>query len=70
MDVSDEDDIDYEDICNGKSYEENMIRWHILLKGLGSIYEGMRYNVKEIAIKMMQDMMTKHERYVPWVNQR
>lgn len=28
----------------------------------------MKYNVKAITFKMIQDIKTKHERYVPWVD--
>jgi hypothetical protein len=39
MDLSDEDDIDFEDIStvNNRSEEENKRRWNILQKGLGGI---------------------------------
>ena len=43
-------------------------RWHILLKGLGGVQAGRSYRVQQVAAKMIEDIKTKNERFVPWVN--
>ena len=43
------------------------MRWFILVKGLGGMLPGQKYRVGELAEKMINDIETKHERYVPWV---
>ena len=43
---------------------ENESRWRLLLKGLGSICPGKRFNPTELALKMIRDVETKDERYV------
>lgn len=44
--------IDFDDIDNGRTAEENRIRWALLLKGVGSITPGMRYNPSSMARKL------------------
>jgi hypothetical protein len=53
---------------NERRPSENSGRWFILLKGLGGVQPGMKYSARLIASKMIQDIKTKHERYVPWVD--
>jgi hypothetical protein len=43
---------------------ENEGRWRLLLKGLGSICPGKRFNPTQVALKMIHDIETKDERYV------
>ena len=43
---------------------ENEGRWRLLLKGLGSICPGKRFNPTEVALKMIRDIETKDQRYV------
>lgn len=52
-----------------RSPEDNRLRWSILVKGLGGMMPGQRYKPSELAAKMIRDIETKHERYVPWVDQ-
>ena len=61
-------EIDFAEIDNERRPSDNQGRWLILLKGLGGVQPGMKYNVKLISFKMVQDIRTKHERYVPWVD--
>jgi len=51
-----EADLDFEDIENDKSAEENAYRWSILLKGLGGILPGQRFQVKDLCRKMIHDI--------------
>ena len=68
QDVIKPTEIDFSDIDNGRSPSDNQGRWVILLKGLGGIFPGMQVNASQMASKMISDIKTKHERYVPWVN--
>ncbi len=56
--------IDFDEIINERSGEENKIRWALLLKGVGSICPGMRYSPSETALKLKTLVETKNERYV------
>ena len=69
QDVDREIEIDFEDIDNEKTAEENAFRWSILIKGLGGIMPGQQVRVKEVCMKMLKDIKTKNERYVPWQSQ-
>lgn len=76
QDVEDPSMIDFEDIQLQEEGEgqnikpiEMKMRWCILLKGLGGMMPGQRYVVRELAAKMIRDIETKHERYVPWKDQ-
>ena len=71
-DVEDDQDIDFGDLEEeiGKTAEECERRWRMLLKGLGGLGPGMNYKASQIAAKMLEDIKTKHERYVPWQNNR
>lgn len=44
--------IDFDEISNQRSNEENKIRWALLLKGLGNISPGMRFSPSETALKL------------------
>jgi hypothetical protein len=55
--------IDFDDIDNGRTPEENRIRWALLLKGVGSVTPGLRYNPSAMAMKLKQLIETKSERY-------
>ena len=51
-------------IGNKMKFGENEMRWRLLLKGLGSIVPGKRFNPTQIALKMIGDIETKDQRYV------
>lgn len=55
--------IDFDEIENERSAEENKIRWALLLKGVGSITPGMRFNPTNIALNIKNLIETKSERY-------
>jgi len=40
------------------------MRWALLLKGVGSILPGMKYNPSNLAMKIKEMIETKNERYV------
>lgn len=56
--------IDFDEVSNDRSSEENKIRWALLLKGVGNICPGMRYSPSETALKLKRLVETKSERYV------
>lgn len=66
QDVENDKDIDFDAIDNERTAQENLYRWTILLKGLGSVMPGQRFKVGEIVQKMVHDIETKAERYVPF----
>lgn len=66
QDVETDKNIDFYDIDNGRSPQENSYRWTILLKGLGGFMPGQKVRVKEVVPKLIKDIQTKSERYVPW----
>ena len=68
--VDNEHDLDFDDLENGRSAEQNRMRWAILLRGVGGLMPGQRIKVREIAAKILKDIQTKHERYVPWADSR
>lgn len=72
MDVSDEEDIDFHDISEtlDKNVDNTRRRWDILLKGMGGIFAGKRFKVRDVTKKMIEDIKTKHERYVPWIGNK
>ena len=49
MDVSDEEDIDFNDIAEvlDKDTDNTKRRWSILLKGLGGVQTGKRFKVRD-----------------------
>lgn len=53
QDVESPNEVDFADIDNERTASENQGRWLILLKGLGGVQPGMKYNVKAITIKMI-----------------
>lgn len=55
--------IDFDEIHNERSTEDNRVRWALLLKGVGSISPGMRYSPTEMALKIKNAIETKSERY-------
>jgi len=65
-----QEEIDFTDISNDRRSSENSNRWAILLKGLGGVMPGQRVRVRQVATKMISDIETKHERYVPWADSR
>ncbi len=70
QDIDSPNEIDFSDLDNNRRPSENQGRWFILLKGLGGVQPGMKYSVRLISSKMIQDIKTKHERYVPWVDSK
>jgi hypothetical protein len=70
QDVEWQEEIDFTDISNDRRSSENSNRWAILLKGLGGVMPGQRVRVRQVATKMISDIETKHERYVPWADSR
>lgn len=68
----DMDEVDFDDIAdeNNRTEEENRRRWNILLKGLGGQAPGKIFKPKQIALKMIEDIKTRNERYVPWTSKR
>lgn len=70
QEVEGQNDIDFDDLNNGRASSENKARWLILLKGLGGMMPGQRVLVSQIALKIVHDIETKHERYVPWADPR
>lgn len=52
-------DFDPETIGNKLKLAENETRWRLLLKGLGSITPGKRFNPTQVALKMIGDIETK-----------
>ena len=57
-------DFDPEVIGNRMKLGENESRWRLLLKGLGSVVPGKRFNPTQMALKMIGDIETKDQRYV------
>lgn len=55
--------IDFDEVINERSPEDNRIRWALLLKGVGSISPGMRYSPTDMALKLKKLIETKSERY-------
>lgn len=55
--------IDFTEIDNGRNPEDNHNRWCTLLKGVGSIMPGMRFNPTNTAIKIKTLIETRDERY-------
>lgn len=51
-------------IGNTMKFGENETRWRLLLKGLGSMVPGKRFNPTQTALKMIGDIETKDQRYV------
>jgi len=47
-------------------FAENEARWRLLLKGLGSICPGKRFNPMQVAEKIIGDIETKDQRYVEY----
>ena len=65
LDVFDsEEPLDFDEVANVRTPEQNRARWTLLLKGLGSVSPGMRFNPTKMALKLVQDIETKDERYV------
>jgi hypothetical protein len=61
-----EEPIDWDEISNGRTQTQNRDRWVTLLKGLGGISPGMRFNPTKMAERLVVDIETKDERYVAW----
>ena len=55
--------IDFDEIANGKRKEENANRWAALLKGVGSIMPGMRYSPADKALQIKELIETRDQRY-------
>lgn len=55
--------IDFDEVKNERSAEDNRIRWALLLKGVGSISPGTRYSPTDMASKLKKLIETKSERY-------
>jgi hypothetical protein len=55
--------IDFDEFDNGRTSEENRSRWAILLKGLGSVTPGMRFNPSQMSLRLIELIQTKNERY-------
>jgi hypothetical protein len=54
-------DFDPATIGNKMKFAENEARWRLLLKGLGSICPGKRFNPMQVAEKIIGDIETKDQ---------
>jgi hypothetical protein len=66
QEVESDKDIDFDLIDNERPAVENQYRWSILLKGLGGFMPGQRVKVPQVVKKLLYDIETKAERYVPY----
>lgn len=55
--------VDFDEIKNDRTSDDNKLRWALLLKGVGSVCPGMRYSPTEMALKIKALIETKSERY-------
>lgn len=55
--------MDFDEISNDRSAEDNRLRWALLLKGVGSITPGMRYSPTDLALKIKILIETRDQRY-------
>lgn len=72
QDISEPIDLDFDEISSqlNKTSEGCKRRWEILLKGLGGVPPGKKINVQKVAAQMIDDINTKHERYIPFVGKQ
>lgn len=72
LDVSDDEDIDFHELAENldKDTDNTKRRWAMLVKGLGGMQQGKRYKVRDQAKRMVEDIKTRHERYIPWIGNK